>query len=194
MPRRAAGYVRITGTALAFAEERGRPPFETGFESFEWDDGEAPGEQRLRGVKGGAGRRVLVVDDEPSMRLLCTINLELAGFEVVEAADGAQALEQARAGVFDLVLLDVMLPDIGGHEVARGLKADARTKTLPVVFLSARTDRDDMRTGFELGAIDYITKPFDPVLLAVRVEEILARVEREESESYRRARLAELGG
>jgi DNA-binding response OmpR family regulator len=127
------------------------------------------------------------------MRLLCTINLSIAGFEVAEAADGAQALELATAGAFDLVLLDVMLPDMGGLDVARRLKADERTSELPVVFLSARTDKDDLRAGFALGAIDYITKPFDPIALAARVEEILGQVERQEGESYRRARLAELG-
>jgi Response regulators consisting of a CheY-like receiver domain and a winged-helix DNA-binding domain len=87
-----------------------------------------------------------------------------------------------------------MLPDIGGHDVARRLSSDARTRGLPVVFLSARADRDDLIVGYELGAVDYITKPFDPVALAARVEEILDRVARKESESYRHARLAELGG
>jgi two-component system phosphate regulon response regulator PhoB len=155
--------------------------------------GETPTERTLREVKTPVGRRVLVVDDEPSMRLLCTINLSIAGFEVAEAADGAQALELANTEGFDLVLLDVMLPDMGGLDVARQLKADERTRALPVVFLSARTDKDDLRAGFALGAIDYITKPFDPIALAGRVEEILERIERQEGESYRRARLTELG-
>jgi DNA-binding response OmpR family regulator len=139
-----------------------------------------------------AARRVLVVDDEPSIRFLCTINLTLAGFEVSEAADGAEALERAGAEPFDLVLLDVMLPDLGGHEVAVRLAADERTRGLPIVFVSARANRADLRAGYEVGGVDYITKPFDPVALSAQVEEIIARVERGESEAFRRARLAEL--
>jgi DNA-binding response OmpR family regulator len=152
-----------------------------------------PSARPMRGLEKPLGRRVLVVDDEPSMRLLCSINLGLAGFEVSEATDGAQALALAEAGGFDLVLLDVMLPDTGGHEVARRLAANPKTRDLPVVFLSARTDGEDLRVAYELGAVDYITKPFDPVALGARVEAILGRIEREESESFRLARLAELG-
>jgi DNA-binding response OmpR family regulator len=150
------------------------------------------GSRLLKSVKKQAGRRVLIVDDEPSMRLLCSINLEMAGFDVTEAADGAQGLERAQNDAFDLVLLDVMMPGIGGHEVLRRLSEDDRTRALPVVFLTARTDRDDLRAGYELGAVDYVTKPFDPIALAARVEEILGRVDRGEIETYRRARLAEL--
>jgi DNA-binding response OmpR family regulator len=112
---------------------------------------------------------------------------------VSEAADGTEALARAEDGVFDLVLLDVMLPDIGGHEIARRLAANAKTHSLPVVFLSARSDRDDLRVAYDLGAADYITKPFDPVALAARVNEVLDRVARKESEAFRLARLAELG-
>src|SRR5262249_14771679 len=133
-------------------------------------DGERklPAERQLRLVTSadaglGAGdresrdprvRQVLVVDDERSIRFLCGVNLKLAGFEVTEAATGAHALQLAKSRQFDLVLLDVMLPDIGGHEVARDLAADERTAGLPIVFVSARAARDDIRLGFELGAID----------------------------------------
>jgi DNA-binding response OmpR family regulator len=187
--------VRVAGAAAAvcFAAELPRGSSGSRRDSFVSGGGETPTDRTLREVKKPVDRRVLVVDDEPSMRLLCTINLSIAGFDVAEAADGAQALELATAGGFDLVLLDVMLPDMGGLDVARHLKGDERTRELPIVFLSARTDRDDLRAGFALGAIDYITKPFDPIALAARVEEILERVERQEGESYRRARLAELG-
>jgi DNA-binding response OmpR family regulator len=133
-----------------------------------------------------------VVDDEASMRTLCRINLELAGFEVTEAADGAEALARAREHGVALILLDVMLPDMGGHEVAEQLAADDRTRDLPVAFLSARASTDDLRRGYELGAVDYITKPFDPVGLGERVLEIVRRVERGEGEGFRAARLAEL--
>jgi CheY-like chemotaxis protein len=187
--------VRVVGAAepVCFAAELPRGSSGSRGDSFGSGGGETPTDRTLREVKKPVGRRVLVVDDEPSMRLLCTINLSIAGFDVGEAADGAQALELASAGGFDLVLLDVMLPDMGGLDVARHLKDDEQTRELPIVFLSARTDKDDLRAGFALGAIDYITKPFDPIALAARVEEILERVEHQEGESYRRARLAELG-
>lgn len=126
------------------------------------------------------------------MRFLCSTNLNFANFEVVEASTGAEALEHARAGEFDLVLLDVMLPDMGGLEVAQKLMDDERTGAMPIVFLSARATREDLSAGYALGAVDYITKPFDPVELGWRVREILARVERGESERYRQERLAEL--
>ncbi|HEY7206826.1 MAG TPA: response regulator [Gaiellaceae bacterium] len=138
------------------------------------------------------GRRLLVVDDEASIRLLCSVNLGLAGFEVTEAEDATRALELTQASDFDLALLDVMLPDLGGLELARRLASRELTKPLPVAFLSARAGRDDLRAGYEAGAVDYITKPFDPVTLADRVTEILERVARGESERFRRDRLAEL--
>jgi DNA-binding response OmpR family regulator len=141
------------------------------------------------GLETGRAGRVLVVDDEPSVRLLCRVNLEFAGFEVVEAENGARGLELARAEDFDLILLDVMMPDIGGHEVLRSL---SETSSVPVVFLSARTGPTDLRDGFALGAVDYITKPFDPIGLGDQVREVMARVARGEADAYRRARLDDL--
>jgi DNA-binding response OmpR family regulator len=138
-------------------------------------------------------KRVLVVDDEPSIRLLCALNLELAGFDVAEAPDGPSALERAAEGAYDLVLLDVMMPGMSGYDVLARLHGAEGTRALPVVFVSARAGRADVRRGLELGALDYITKPFDPVALADSVGAILDRVERGEAESFRRARLAELG-
>jgi DNA-binding response OmpR family regulator len=135
---------------------------------------------------------VLVVDDEPSIRLLCRVNLELAGYEVGEAENGKQALARAQEGDFGLILLDVMMPDIGGHDVARRLAEDERTRDIPVVFLSARAERENLRLGYELGAVDYITKPFDAIELAPRVTQALEHAERGESERIRIERLAEL--
>ena len=149
----------------------------------------APGDSELQDP---SAHRVLVVDDEASMRTLCRINLELAGFQVSEAKDGSTALARVREQRFGLILLDVMLPDIGGHEVAERLAADDQTRDVPVAFLSARAAREDLRRGYDLGAVDYITKPFDPLELAGRVQEIVWRVERGESERFRAARLAEL--
>lgn len=123
------------------------------------------------------------------MLFLCRFNLEIGGFDVVEAETGAEALE--RSVDVDLVLLDVMLPDIGGHEIARRL---AEQGGPPFAFISARAGRDDLREGYELGAADYITKPFDPSVLPTRVEEILERAERGEADRFRAERLAELEG
>lgn len=112
------------------------------------------------------------------MRLLCTVNLELSGVAVVAVTTGAEAVERAAAGAFDLVLLDVMLPDLGGFEVAEQLRRDARTKGVPIVFLSARGSEWDIERGREAGGIDYVVKPFDPLALAERIREDLDEHER----------------
>jgi DNA-binding response OmpR family regulator len=138
--------------------------------------------------------RLLVADDEPSMRLLCRINLDLAGYEVVEAENGSDALHKMREGNFDLVLLDVMMPDLSGHDVAASLIEHELVRDLPIVFLSARTSPSDLRRGFELGALDYITKPFDPIALAMRVDEVLDRIEAGEADAYRLEQIDKLGG
>ncbi len=127
------------------------------------------------------------------MRLLCSVNLRAAGMHVLEAPDGADALDVARAERPDLVILDVMMPGLDGLQVAERLGSDEQTREIPIVFLTARAERDDRRRGLELGAVDYITKPFDPVGLAPRVEGVVERVARGEREELRRERLAELG-
>jgi DNA-binding response OmpR family regulator len=125
------------------------------------------------GEEAGSGLRVLLVEDDRAMRLLCTVNLELGGFAVVSATNGADGVERARAEPFDLVLLDVMLPDLGGFEVAEQLSRDARTASLPIVFLSARASELDIERGRSAGGIDYIVKPFDPLGLPERIREDL---------------------
>jgi CheY-like chemotaxis protein len=134
-------------------------------------------------------RRILVVDDEPSIRLLCRVNLAAAGMEVLEAGDGRRAIEVARTTDPDLVLLDVMMPGIDGWGVASELAEDERTRDLPVVFLTARAERADRRRGYELGGVGYLLKPFDPVTLADVLDEILDRIRRGEREQLRRAML-----
>jgi DNA-binding response OmpR family regulator len=148
-------------------------------------DPEAPDEQqhehaRLSLAAGGAPAddearqpRVLVVEDDPAMQMLCAFNLRLAGFEVTTASTGRAALERAPEQRFDLILLDVMLPDLGGFEVAEALRATEQTHDVPLVFVSARTSPDDLARGRAAGAIDYVTKPFDPVQLADRLLEDL---------------------
>ncbi|HZQ80620.1 MAG TPA: response regulator [Gaiellaceae bacterium] len=107
--------------------------------------------------------RVLIVEDDVSMSFLCRFNLELEGFAVTTATTGAEGLSLAERDAYDLVLLDVMLPDLGGHELA------ARIGDTPVVFMSARGSADDLARGRAAGAIDYIVKPFDPVTLPERL-------------------------
>jgi DNA-binding response OmpR family regulator len=136
--------------------------------------------------------RVLVVDDERTIRLLCRINLELGGFEVLEAEDGRSALDAARAEKPDLILLDLMMPAPDGWQVAEELQDDEETRTIPIVFVTARNTLRDKARAFGIGAVDYVVKPFDPVGLAGLVEEILARIDRGERDQIREERIAEL--
>jgi CheY-like chemotaxis protein len=137
---------------------------------------------------------VLVVDDEAAIRLLCRVNLRLEGMDTIEAGDGAEALKLARRERPDLVLLDVMMPQLDGWHVANELSRDPATRGLPVVFLSARAEPADYLHGYELGAVGYVTKPFDPTALGSIINEVLERLGRGEREELRRQRLEELGG
>jgi DNA-binding response OmpR family regulator len=118
--------------------------------------------------------KVLLIEDDAATRLLVRETLGRAGMELVEAADGQVGLDLARSVQPDLILLDVGLPVLDGWQVARELLDGATTYRIPLVFLSARTTRDDRERGLRLGARDYITKPFDPTKLADRINEILA--------------------
>ncbi|HEX3806910.1 MAG TPA: response regulator [Gaiellaceae bacterium] len=136
--------------------------------------------------------RVLVIDDEEPIRLLCRVNLEAEKMEVLEAADGPSGLEKARAERPDVVLLDVMMPGLDGWRVAEELLDDPRTETIPIVFLTARAELRDRARGIDLGGVDYVTKPFNPVELAPLVRDLLARVARGERDALRREKLTEL--
>jgi len=136
--------------------------------------------------------RVLVIDDESPIRLLCRVNLEAEGMEVLEAADGPSGLEKARAERPDVILLDVMMPGLDGWRVAEELLDDNRTEEIPIVFLTARAELRDRARGIDLGGVDYVTKPFNPVELAPLVRDLLARVERGERDELRREKLSEL--
>jgi two-component system alkaline phosphatase synthesis response regulator PhoP len=120
-------------------------------------------------------RRVLLVDDDPALRTLYRFNLEVSGMEVNEAADGESALAALAGELPDVVLLDVMMPGLDGWAVAEQIAADPRTRSLPVIFITARAEDDARRRGLELGAIGYLTKPFNPVSLADEIEKILRR-------------------
>jgi DNA-binding response OmpR family regulator len=122
-------------------------------------------------------RRILVVDDENDLVDLISYNLTRGGFEVLTAQDGNQALELARRDVPDLVVLDLMLPGIDGLEVARRLKADSRTATIPIVMLTAKGEETDVVVGLTLGADDYVTKPFSMKILLARINTVLRRGE-----------------
>jgi DNA-binding response OmpR family regulator len=141
---------------------------------------------------GTSKTRVLVIDDEAPIRLLCRVNLEAEGMQVLEAADGPAGLEKARAEGPDVVLLDVMMPGLDGWRVAEELLDDPRTESIPIVFLTARAELRDRARGIDLGGIDYVTKPFNPVELAPLVRDLLDRVGRGERDALRREKLTEL--
>lgn len=119
--------------------------------------------------------KILVVDDEPDAVELISFNLKAAGFEVVSAGDGASALKLARLHVPSLVLLDVMLPEVDGLEVCKLLRRDPATAGIPVIMLTAKAAEIDRVLGLELGADDYVTKPFSPRELVLRVRKLLDR-------------------
>jgi two-component system alkaline phosphatase synthesis response regulator PhoP len=136
--------------------------------------------------------RVLIIDDEAPIRLLCRVNLEAEGMDVLEAADGVTGLDLARTERPDVVLLDVMMPGLDGWAVAQELIEDIETDVIPIVFLTARAEFRDRARGLDIGGVDYITKPFNPVELAPLVRRLLERIERGERDELRREKLAEL--
>jgi DNA-binding response OmpR family regulator len=136
--------------------------------------------------------KVLVIDDEAPIRLLCRVNLEGEGMEVVEAPDGPSGLAAAKAERPDAILLDVMMPGLDGWDVAAELLADEGTAGIPIVFLTARADLRDRARGMDAGGIDYITKPFNPVELATVVRGVVDAVARGNRETLRAERLNQL--
>jgi two-component system phosphate regulon response regulator PhoB len=136
--------------------------------------------------------KVLVIDDEAPIRLLCRVNLEAEGMNVLEAADGPTGLEQAREQAPDVILLDVMMPGLDGWRVAEELLDDERTQDIPIIFLTARAEFRDRARGLDIGGIDYVTKPFNPLELAPLVRNVLERLERGEREELRTEKLAAL--
>jgi DNA-binding response OmpR family regulator len=136
--------------------------------------------------------KVLVIDDEAPIRLLCRVNLEAEGMDVLEAADGPSGLDKARAGRPDVILLDVMMPGLDGWKVAEQLLDDPTTTGIPIVFLTARAEFRDRAKGLDIGGVDYITKPFNPLELAPLVRDLLDRIDRGERDELRREKLADL--
>lgn len=121
-------------------------------------------------------KRILVVDDEPDIVELVSYNLKKEGFDVSSASDGEEAMRKIRGDNYDLVILDLMLPGIQGTEICRILRNDPRTLRLPVIMLTAKGDEIDRILGLEIGADDYLTKPFSPRELAARIRAVLRRV------------------
>jgi DNA-binding response OmpR family regulator len=136
--------------------------------------------------------KVLIIDDEAPIRLLCRVNLEAEGMEVVEAPDGPTGLEVVESERPDAILLDVMMPGLDGWSVAERLLENEDTREIPIVFLTARADLRDRARGMDLGGLDYITKPFNPVDLASLIEEVVSAVARGEREQLRSDKIAEL--
>jgi DNA-binding response OmpR family regulator len=136
--------------------------------------------------------KVLIVDDEAPIRLLCRVNLEAEGMEVIEAADGESGIESARRERPDVVLLDVMMPRLDGWGVAQRLVGDELTKEIPIIFLTARAEVRDRARGLDIGGIEYVTKPFNPLELAPLIESLLERIRRDGLDLLRGEKLAEL--
>ena len=120
-------------------------------------------------------KTILIVDDEEPIRQLIKYNLEREGFKTLQACNAIKALEKTLSEKIDLIILDLMLPDMSGLEVCRILKNDAKTTCIPVVMVTAKTEDADIVYGLEIGADDYVTKPFSPKILIARVKSVLRR-------------------
>ena len=129
--------------------------------------------------------RVLIVDDDPDIQRLVSYNLTQAGFEVATAETGRKALESVQKHPPDLIILDLMLPDVDGVEVCRILRHRENSRRIPIVMLTARGEEIDRVIGFELGADDYVMKPFSPRELVLRVKSIFRRMKDERSDMLR---------
>lgn len=136
--------------------------------------------------------QILVVDDEASIRELLSFNLKKNGYSVETAADGREAL--AKAAGMDLVLLDIMLPEVDGLEVCRRLKADPQTSGIPIIMLTAKAEEIDRVLGLELGADDYVVKPFSMRELLARVKAVLRRSAKDSQSEKGREETLKIGG
>ena len=128
----------------------------------------------------GSGRKILIIEDESDVADLLTLNLRKAGFRISTAADGASGLQNARDDRPDLIILDLMLPKMSGLEVCRILKSDTATSQIPILMLTAKAEEVDRIVGLEFGADDYVTKPFSPREIVLRIRAIFRRGEKPE--------------
>ena len=127
-------------------------------------------------------KTILIVDDEEPIRQLIMYNLEREGFKTLQACNAMKAVDKARSENIDLIILDLMLPDMSGLDVCRILKNDSKTVCIPIVMVTAKTEDADIVYGLELGAEDYITKPFSPKVLVARVKSVLRRMKQNQEE------------
>ena len=119
--------------------------------------------------------KAVLAEDDPDIQLVARLSLKRAGFTVVLASNGTEALAKVISEKPDVALLDWMMPELDGVEVCRRLKADPETAGVPVIFLTARSQEQELKTGLSMGAVGYITKPFDALTLGDRVRELLGR-------------------
>jgi len=119
--------------------------------------------------------KILVVDDEIYIVHILDFSLGMEGYDVVTALDGEQALEKVASEKPDLIVLDIMMPKLDGYEVCKAIKSDPATKAIPVILLSAKGRNVDQKMGFDVGADDYITKPFSPRKLVERINQLLGQ-------------------
>jgi DNA-binding response OmpR family regulator len=122
-----------------------------------------------------AAPRILIVDDDPVILRLLKVNFEMEGFAVLTADNGIAGVDTATTEIPDVILLDVMMPGMNGIEVAEKLRDQSSTRMIPIVFVSAKAQSVDIRAGLNAGAVDYVTKPFDPVELVDKVQGLLAQ-------------------
>lgn len=127
-------------------------------------------------------RKIMVVDDDPTMVKLIDVNLRLNNYQVIEATSGEKALEVIDNEPLDLIVLDIMMPGVDGWEVLEHIRGDEKTEDLPVVLVTAKTQDTDVIKGWELGADEYIIKPFNPLLLVEVIKLVLERSEEERLE------------
>src|SRR6266478_2337080 len=132
-------------------------------------------------METGSGKKILIIEDESDVADLLTLNLRKAGFRTSTAADGASGLQKARDDRPDFIILDLMLPRMSGLEVCKILKSDTATSQIPILMLTARAEEIDRIVGLEFGADDYVTKPFSPREVVLRIKAILRRGNAEET-------------
>jgi two-component system alkaline phosphatase synthesis response regulator PhoP len=135
-------------------------------------------------------KSILVVEDEEDIQQLVSYNLVRAGFDVDCADSGEEAMQRLRDKQPDLILLDLMLPGVDGSEVCRSLRLDEQTREIPISMLTAKGEDDDVMSGLDLGADDYVTKPFSPGILVSRIKAVLRRKAKEQSAPLRQPRQA----
>jgi len=122
-------------------------------------------------------KQILIIEDEPEIAALQRMNMQRANYDAVVAADGKSAFEAIQKSKPDLILLDLLLPDISGLDICKKLKSDNTTSDIPIIIVSALGDESDIVVGLELGATDYVTKPFSPKILLARVRAVIRRQE-----------------